>query len=107
MKPVAVYLNSRWRPGCGMIRSDGSLQGGRYRVSSIEEQGNGRFDVSFLKGEVHFTYDENNPPPDQKLVTASGRPLTVRAARDLVTQGYYMTVGGYAFDGTREVDLTA
>lgn len=100
MKTTPVYLNSCWRPGAGH-------HGGRYRVNSIEDQGNGKFDVGFRQNEIHFTYDENHPPQDQQLTTASGRPLTVRAARDLINQGYYMSVGGYPCDGRGPVDIKA
>ncbi|MBI3930334.1 MAG: hypothetical protein HY319_32660 [Armatimonadetes bacterium] len=81
-----VYLNSSWRPGAGMIRRDGARQGGRYRVNRIEPRADGSYDVSFLGGGIHFTYDPENPPRDQRLTSRTGRPLTLAAARELLQQ---------------------
>lgn len=82
-KPERVYVNMSFRPGMG-IRNDGSLKGGRYRVTGIDRELRDVYEVRGTEawhGQVMRMSGTSGPhSPTTDFATRSGRPISITSA---------------------------
>jgi PAS domain-containing protein len=77
--PEPVYANLANRRGMGR-RRNGSREGGRYRVTKMERQANGQFDIHLKDGHVRKGPNEYHAQPTLYLKSRSGWPLELNGA---------------------------